>query len=172
MDFTRVSQVAYLRKEPRAEHMTRRWKVMPSWMFCGVLQVRPTCEGLAKLFVWQKVMFYFTMFLPTLYIPSLPTNYKECFLERKSWKIHLRDRDCYTYNHLHISLWFSSIPTSPSLDLWEVASLNTYHTHSKCKVRFRCCWEVLEGAIHWQMQSGWIAGSKKLKKTRLREVGW
>ena len=38
----------------------------------------------AKVFVWQKVVFCFTKSLPTLYIPSLPINCKECFSERKS----------------------------------------------------------------------------------------
>ena len=28
-----------------------------------------------------------------------------------------------------------------------LSSTNTYHTHSECKVRFLCCWEVLEEAI-------------------------
>ena len=45
--------------------------------------------------------------LPTLYIPSLPMNCKQCFSERKPQQIHSRVRDCYTHNHLHISLWFS-----------------------------------------------------------------
>ena len=30
---------------------------------------------------------------------------------------------------------------------WEVDSLNTYHTHSECKVRFWFCCEALEEAI-------------------------
>ena len=117
-------------------------------VFASVSWVRSTREGLAKLFVWQKVMFCFTKSLPTLYIPSLLTNCKECFSEKKPYKIHLRVRDCYTHNHLHISLWFSSTPTSLSLHPWEVDSPKTYHTHFKCKVRFWYCWEALEGAIH------------------------
>ena len=51
--------------------------------FASVSRVRLTHKGLAKLFVWQKVMFCFDMSLPTLYITLLPTNWKECFLERK-----------------------------------------------------------------------------------------
>ena len=54
----------------------------------------------------------------------------------------------------------------------ENPSPNTYHTQSKCKVRFWSCWQVLEGAIHWQMQSDWIARSGKLEKTRFREASW
>ena len=48
---------------------------------------------------------------------------------------------------------FSSTPTSPFLNPWEVDSLNTYHTHSECQVRFWCCCEVLEEAKIWSMQS-------------------
>ena len=54
--------------------------------FVSVSRVRPSCEGLAKLSVWQKVIFCFTMFLPTLYIPSLLTNCKKCFLEKNPRK--------------------------------------------------------------------------------------
>ena len=67
---------------------------------------------------------------------------------------------------------FPQTPTSSSLNPWEVFSPNTYHTHLECQVRFWCYWEVLKGAIHWQMQLGWIEGSEKLEKTRLREVCW
>ena len=111
-------------------------------------------------------------FLPTLYIPPLPTKDNECFSERKPKQKHLRVRNCYSHNHLHIFSWFSSTPTSPSLHPWEVLSSKTYHTQSKCWVKFWCLWEAMEGAIKWRMQSSWIARFRKLVKTWLQEVHW
>ena len=49
---------------------------------------------------------------------------------------------------------FSSTLTSPFPYTWKVDSPNTYHTLSECQVRFWCCWEVLEEARLWRMQSG------------------
>ena len=34
---------------------------------------------------------------------------------------------------------FSSTPTPQFSYSWEVDNPNTYHTHSECQVRFRCC---------------------------------
>ena len=52
-----------------------------------------------------------------------------------------------------ITCEFSSTPTSPFPYHWEVDSPNTYHTLSECQVRFWCCWEALEVARLWWMQS-------------------
>ena len=52
-------------------------------IFTTVSREGPTREGLAKVFVWQNVVFCFTKSLLTLYILSLPTNCKEWFLEKK-----------------------------------------------------------------------------------------
>ena len=78
----------FVRSLPTKRAMCRAhdWKMKNRarlYEFASVSRVRPTYEGLAKLSVWQKVMFCFTMSLPTLYIPSLPTNGKMCFSERK-----------------------------------------------------------------------------------------
>ena len=72
---------------------------------------------------------------------------KECFSEIKPQPQPLRVRDCHTYNPLHNPLWFSSTPTSSFPNPREVDSPNTYHTYPECKVRFWCCWVVLEEAI-------------------------
>ena len=70
----------------------------------------------------------------------------------------------YIHNHLHISLWFSSTPTSPSLDLWKVASPNTYHTHSKCKMRFWPNYFIYKIMGRWQSHwYTWINIKKKKK---------
>ena len=49
---------------------------------------------------------------------------------------------------------FSSTPTSPFPYHSKVDSPNTYHTLSECSMRFWSCWEVLEEARLWRMQSG------------------
>ena len=81
--------------------------------FAGKANSRRTHETfyLAKSFV-----FPYLVFTNTIYISSLAINCKEYFSKRNPQKMHLRVRDCYTHNHLHISLQFSSTPTSPSLD--------------------------------------------------------
>ena len=48
---------------------------------------------------------------------------------------------------------FSLTPTFPFPYHWEVDSSNTYHTLSECQVRFWCCWEALEEARFWWIQS-------------------
>ena len=53
-----------------------------------------------------------------------------------------------------ITCGFSSTPTSSFPYHREVNSPNTYHTFSECQVRFWCCWEALEEARLWRMQSG------------------
>ena len=59
-----------------------------------------------------------------------------------------------------IACGFSSTPTSPFPYHWEVNSPNTYHTLLECSVRFWCCWEVLEEARLWRMQSGILQDSE------------
>ena len=53
-----------------------------------------------------------------------------------------------------IACGFSSTLISPFPYHWEVDSPNTYHTLSKCQVRFWYYWEALEEARLWRMQSG------------------
>ena len=51
-----------------------------------------------------------------------------------------------------IACGFFSTPTSPFPYHWNVDSPNTYHTLSKCSVRFWCYWKVLKEARLWWMQ--------------------
>ena len=91
--FVSVSRVADSRKEPHAEHMIGRWRVVPSWIFreclAGKANPRRTREtlNLAKSYV----LLYHV--LPTLYIPSLITNCMECFSERNprkyTWELEI-----------------------------------------------------------------------------------
>jgi len=55
------------------------WK-MKSYARLSILQLSREKGQPAKVSIWQKVVFCFTKSLSTLYIPLLPTNYKECFL--------------------------------------------------------------------------------------------
>ena len=121
----------------------RWWQLV----FVSVSWVRPSREIPTKHSVLLICHIWYTKSLPTLYILTLPTYWEECFLERKPSPLPLRVRDCHTHNLLHNPLWFSSTPTSPYPNPWEVDSPNTYHTHPECKVRFWCYWEALEEVI-------------------------
>ena len=147
--------------------MTGIQRVMTAWSFMSVSRARSSHKILMKHSVWLICHVCFTKSLLTLYIPSLPTYCKECFSKKKPQHTHLKVRDCYTHNHLHIFLWFFSTPTSPSLNPWEVDNPNTYHTQSECQVMFWCCWEALEEANHWQMQLGWIARFGKTREDKV-----
>ena len=114
---SRVAHKKQLAKRPHVKHMTRSWRVMPDCQVHECFVRRDISQSNRETFCLEKSYVVLPNFLPTLYIPSLPTNCKECFSKRKHWQIHLRVRDCYTHNHIHISLWFSSTPMSSSLDL-------------------------------------------------------
>ena len=77
-------------------------------VFASILWVRPSPEIPAKHFVLLFWLICSTISSPILYIPTLPSYCEECFLERKPKQTQLRVRNCYTYNHLHNPLWFSS----------------------------------------------------------------
>ena len=87
VDFTTGSQLSREKLTREKSHVLSTWledeESSQVVLFASVSRVRPTCEGLVKHSVWQKVMFFFTLSLHTLYIHSLPTNCKECFLERE-----------------------------------------------------------------------------------------
>ena len=55
---------------------------------------------------------------------------------------------------------FSLTPTALFSYPWEVDSLNTYHNLLECLVRFWCCWEALEKAKLWRLQSGILQDPK------------
>ena len=114
-----------------AKSRNRWWQLV----FASVSQVGPSHEIPAKHSVLSICHIWYTLSLPILYIPTLPIYVEKCFSERKPQPQPLRVRDCYTHN----PLWFSSTLASPFPNPWEVDSLNTYHTHPECKVRFRCC---------------------------------
>ena len=86
------------------------------------------------------------VFTHTIYTP-ITHILREVLSEKKPLTQPLRVRDCHTHNPLHNHLWFSSTPISLYPNPWEVDSLNTYYTHSECKVRFWFCCEALKEAI-------------------------
>ena len=83
--FTSSSQEAFPRSEACAQHMTRMRRVRTRWwqlVFASVLQVRPSHEIPAKHFILPICHMWYTLSLPALYIPTLPTNIEECFWEK------------------------------------------------------------------------------------------
>ena len=131
-------------ERPCVKHMIESWRVMPGCQIRKYFARKAISQASRETLCLEKRKKVLPNSLPTLYIPWLPMKYKECFLERK-----------HTHNHLHIFSWFSSTPTSPSLHSWEILSPNIYHTQSECWLKLIwCCWEALEGAIKWWMQSG------------------
>ena len=86
--FVGSSQVGLPRSEACALHMIGMRRVRTGWrqlVFASVSCVRPSRETPAKHFVLLNCHIWYTLFLPTLYIPPLPTDVEECFWEdRKS----------------------------------------------------------------------------------------
>ena len=146
-----ISREANPQNKPCVEHMTRRRRVMPAWNF--VSQVRFSREILAKHSVWLICHICFTKSLLTLYIPSLLTYCKECF-QRKNPRKYTWELEIVIPTIIYTILCgFPHIPTFPYPYPWEIDSPNTYHTQSKWQVMFWCCWEALEEAKLWRMQS-------------------
>ena len=86
VDFVTGSQVArkeQLAKRACVEHMTGRTRVVLGCHFCDCLARRTNSRRTYKSLCLAKSCVCFTKSVPTLYIPSLPTNYKEFFSERK-----------------------------------------------------------------------------------------
>ena len=95
-------------KRPCVEHMTRSWRVMSGCEFRECFARKANARSTRKTICLAKSYVALSNALPTLHIPLLPINCNEWFSQRKPKQIHLRVRDCYTHNHLHIFLWFSS----------------------------------------------------------------
>ena len=83
--FTGSSWVSFLQSEACALHMTRMQRVRTRWrqlVFVSVSRVRPSHEIPAKHSVLLNYHFWYTLFVPTLYIPPLHTYVEECFWEK------------------------------------------------------------------------------------------
>ena len=150
--FASSLQVSFPHSEASALHMTGMRRVRIGWkqlVFTSVFWVRPSYEIPTKHSVLLNYYIWYTISIPTLYIPPLPTDVKECFWEKTlTWDLKI-----FIPTILYkIHCGFSSTPTSPFPYPWEVDCPNTYHTISECQVRFWCCWKVLKEAKLWQMQ--------------------
>ena len=56
-----------------------RWRQL---CFASISRVRPFRETPAKHSILPDCTIWYTLFVPTLFIPTLPTNVKECFWEK------------------------------------------------------------------------------------------
>ena len=122
--------------------------------FCKYLAGKAFPRDTGKTFCFARLSFLIHSILThTIYTPITHICWGVLLKENpnhKPWELEIVIRTIlYT-----ITCGFSSTPTSQFPYIWEVDSPNTYHTFSKCQVRFWCCWEALEEANHWLMQSG------------------
>ena len=77
-----ISRLSFPRSEACALHMTGMRRVSTGWrQLClvSILRVRPSRETLARHSVLPVCTIRYTLFVPTLYIPILPTNDEESF---------------------------------------------------------------------------------------------
>ena len=115
----------------------------------GKAFLRDTCET----FCFAKLSFFIHIFCAyTIYT----------HITHRCWGVLLRENLSHKPWELEIVIptilyintcGFSLTLTSPCPYHWEVDNPNTYHTLSKCPVRFWCCWDALEEARLWRMQS-------------------
>ena len=83
--FAGSSWVSILRSDACALHMTRMRRVRTGWrqlVFASILRVRPSHETPAKYSVLLDCHFWYTLFVPTLFILTLPTDVEEFFWEK------------------------------------------------------------------------------------------
>ena len=144
-----------------------RWRQL---CLASISQVRPSCKIPTRHSVLPVCTIWYTLFVPTLYIPTLPTNVKEWFWEKTIAKHLESQRLSYPYISAHMLVGFLNSYLSISKYHWEVDSPNTYHTLSECQVRFWCYWEVLEEAKDGRCNMELVARSGELDKTRFQEA--
>ena len=83
--FVGSSRVSFPRSKACGLHVTRMRRVRIGWrqlVFTSVSQVRPSHEIPVKHFVLLNCHLWYTLSVPTLYIPPLPTYVEECFWEK------------------------------------------------------------------------------------------
>ena len=114
--FVDISRVSFLRSDACALHMTGMQRVRTRWrqlVFASILRVRSSSETPAKHSVLPNCHFWYTLSLPTLYIPPLPTNVEESFWE-KTLVTNLEELEIVIPIILYtITCGFFSTPTSP-----------------------------------------------------------
>ena len=78
-------QLSIPRSDACALHMTGMRRVRIEWrqlIFASISWVRPSCETPAKHSVLPDYHFWYTLSIPTLFIPTLPTDVEECFRDK------------------------------------------------------------------------------------------
>ena len=131
-------------KTLRVKYMTESCRVMPSCQVCEYFVRRVIQRSTLESFYLEKIVkLLYQILYPHNKYPHYSRIIRSAFRE-KTLANTLKVRDCYTHNHLYISLWFSSTSTSPSLDLWEVVSPNAYHTILSVK------WDFGAARKHWK----------------------
>ena len=142
-----------------------RWRQL---CFTSSLQVRPSRETPAKHSVLPDYHFWFTLSMPTLLIPTLPTDVEE-WLQRENPSHKPCKLEIVIPTYLYTFAYrISSTPTSQFPYHWEVDSPNNYHTLSEWSVRFWYYWEALEEAKDGRCNMELVAGFGELDKTRFR----
>ena len=127
--------------------MIFKWK----YKFCFILLPQklsgPSREVPAKPTIWQKVYLLYQILYPHYIYLHYPWIVRSAF-QRENPSKYTWELEIVIPTIIYIfPCGFPQTRTSPSLDPWEVVSLNTYHTYSKCQVRF---WWLVEGA--WRDQ--------------------
>ena len=121
--------------------------------FCEYLTSKAFPRDTHETFCFAKLSF----FIHTFCAYTIYTH-----ITHKCWGVLQRENPNHKLWELEIvvpiilytfACGFSSTSTSPFPYHWEVNSPNTYHTLLECSMRFWCCWEALEEAKFWRMQS-------------------
>ena len=151
-----------------------KWSMCPAYDWNAKSQDKMKTAGFRECLTGKAFLqdtretFYFAELLYLIHIFFTHTIYT--LITHGCWVVLLRENPRHKPWELEIVMptflytihyGFSSTATSPFPYPWEVDSPNTYHTHSKCQVRFWCCWEALEEVKLWQMQLGILRDSER-----------
>ena len=77
-----ISRLSFLRSEAYALHITRMRRVSIGWRqlwLASISRVSPSGKTPTRHSIMPVCTIWYTFYVPTLYIPILPTNVKECF---------------------------------------------------------------------------------------------
>ena len=131
-----------------AKNHDRWWQLV----FASILQVRPSREILAKHSVLLFCHIWYTISLPTLYIPTLLTYFA---IPTILYLIHC---SFFQLLLLHIQILERLIVKTRTIPILSV------------KWGFDVAGKHWKKLFVWWMQSGWIVWSRELKKKRLHQV--
>ena len=141
-------------------------------VFASISRVRPSHEIPAKHFVLLFYHIWYIMSLSTLYIPTLPTYWEKCFQRQNSshnpWELEIViPTILYT---IHCGF--------PQLLPRHIQILERLIAQTLATLILSVKWGFGPSRKHWKkpfvwwMQSGWIAWSRELEKTKIHQVSW